>query len=81
MKAIFRSLDKNKFRTVILATSWYHSSRAHWIIEKYNKDHLRIESLPSPIPKNWYKSEQDFLSVYNEYLKWVYYYVRYEILA
>lgn len=81
VKAIFRILEKNQFRTVILATSWYHSSRAHWIIEKHNKNHLRIESLPSPIPKDWYKSEQDFLSVYNEYLKWVYYYVRYEILA
>lgn len=81
VRAIFKSLDKNRFRTVILATSWYHSSRAKWIMEKSNSDHLRIDSLPSPMPKQWYRNEQDFLSVYNEYLKWVYYYIRYEILS
>lgn len=80
-KAIFKELARNKFRTVILATSWYHSSRAAWIMNKLNVDHLRVESLPSPIPAKWYQSETDFLSVFNEYLKWAYYYVKYEVLA
>jgi uncharacterized SAM-binding protein YcdF (DUF218 family) len=81
VKAIFKELNRSKFRTVILATSWYHSSRAAWIMNKFNSDRLRVESLPSPIPAKWYQSETDFLSVFNEYLKWAYYYVKYEVLA
>jgi uncharacterized SAM-binding protein YcdF (DUF218 family) len=81
VKAIFKELNRNKFRTVILATSWYHSSRAAWIMNKLNVDHLRIESLPSPLPAKWYQSENDFLSVFNEYLKWVFYYMKYEVLS
>ncbi len=62
---------------VILVTSWYHSSRAHWIMERINRSSVTIESFPSPNPPTWWGTEGDFLAVYNEYLKWAYYLIKY----
>jgi len=79
-KAILRELEKNKFKNIILVTSWYHSSRALWTFQKANSAKIRVRIFPSPIPKKWYRREQEFLNVYNEYLKWPYNYVRFELL-
>lgn len=64
-------------KRLILCTSWYHSSRAHWIAEKVNSYGYELKSLPSPRPKVWYAKEFDFLMVFNEYLKWAFYRARY----
>jgi len=64
-------------KRVILCTSWYHSSRAQWIAEKYNTHNFELKSIPSPQPKSWYGKEFDFLMVFNEYLKWVFYLTHY----
>ena len=64
-------------KSVILVTSWYHSSRAEWIFEKVNSFDLEIKSAPNDIPKEWWKKESSFLSVFNEYLKWFYYLLNY----
>lgn len=85
VRAILLALEKRHYTRNILATSWYHSSRAGWIFRKVMAEHkdskLTLQSLPSPMPEKWYKREKDFLNVYNEYLKWVYYYLKYEILT
>jgi uncharacterized SAM-binding protein YcdF (DUF218 family) len=62
---------------LILVTSWYHSSRAHWIFERMNDYGLTIESYPTPTPDNFWQDEGAFLSVFQEYLKWMYYLIRY----
>ena len=64
-------------KKVILVTSWYHSSRAEWIFEKVNSFGLEIISSPNERPKEWWKQESSFLSVFNEYLKWLYYLLNY----
>ncbi|HYX39326.1 MAG TPA: YdcF family protein [Oligoflexus sp.] len=64
-------------RRLILCTSWYHSSRAHWIADKVNNHYFELKSMPSPKPKVWYAMEFDFLMVFNEYLKWAYYLTHY----
>ncbi|MCX6129122.1 MAG: YdcF family protein [Proteobacteria bacterium] len=64
-------------KRLVLCTSWYHSSRTHWIAQKINQGRYSIESLPSPQPKSWYSKEFDFLMVFNEYLKWSYYLLHY----
>lgn len=66
-------------KRLILSTSWYHSSRALWIFERVNKGAFSytIDSRPAPRPPSWYQREQDFLSVFNEYLKWTYYLSKY----
>ncbi|SMF67196.1 YdcF family protein [Pseudobacteriovorax antillogorgiicola] len=58
---------------LILVTSWFHSSRATWIIERQNTTPIKIESLPTPPPATWWGKESDFLHVFTEYLKWTYY--------
>ncbi len=62
-------------RHIIVCTSWYHSSRTLWTLQraKAKTAKIRFYSQPSPPPAIWYKKERDFLSVYNEYLKWLYY--------
>jgi uncharacterized SAM-binding protein YcdF (DUF218 family) len=64
-------------RKILLVTSWYHSSRAKWIFEKVNTYGFKIKSFPTFRPKSWWKDESSFLSVFNEYLKWIYYLIRY----
>jgi len=64
-------------KKVILVTSWYHSSRAEWVFEKVNSFGLEIISSPNKRPKEWWKQESSFLSVFNEYLKWLYYLLSY----
>ncbi len=64
-------------KRLILCTSWYHSSRAHWIADKVNTYGYELKSWPSPRPKIWYAKEFDFLMVFNEYLKWAFYRARY----
>ncbi len=79
-RALLRAIDENKLRNIILATSWYHSSRVHWTFAKLKTNHLSLESYPSPIPSKWYQKESEFLNVFNEYIKWPYNYVRFEVL-
>ena len=76
---ILKHIEGNdpKAKRVIMVTSWYHSSRATWILNKINTTQLRIESSPSPAPKTWWAKEGDFLSIFNEYLKWLYYLIHY----
>lgn len=66
-----------KAKRLILNTSWYHSSRAHWIAKRLGYDQFKIESLPTPAPYDFWQKEADFLWVYQEYLKWLYYLIHY----
>lgn len=62
---------------LILSTSWYHSSRAHWVAERLDYAPFKIESSPTPAPYDFWQKEADFLWVYQEYLKWAYYLIYY----
>jgi uncharacterized SAM-binding protein YcdF (DUF218 family) len=79
MRADFKLIKERlpQAKRLILCTSWYHSSRAHWIAERVNTFGYELKSVPSPRPKVWYAKELDFLAVYNEYLKWFFYRVKY----
>lgn len=64
-------------RRVILCTSWYHASRTMWAAQKVNEHTFELKSIPSHRPRIWYAKEFDFLMVFNEYLKWLYYLLHY----
>lgn len=78
-KALLKAVKKYfpKVKSVVLVTSWYHSSRAEWIFKKANSFGFEIKSVPNQIPKKWWTKESSFLSVFNEYLKWIYYLFNY----
>jgi uncharacterized SAM-binding protein YcdF (DUF218 family) len=71
-----RNIDP-KAKRLILSTSWYHSSRAHWVANRLGYDQFKIESHPTPAPYDFWQKEADFLWVYQEYLKWLYYLIHY----
>lgn len=59
-----------------VVTSWYHSRRARWIFERVLAGtDIEMSFVAAPnersSPKNWWMSEQGFLAVFNEYLKWL----------
>lgn len=71
-----------KPKRIIIATSWYHSSRAKWIFEKALFDMpIQIDSIAIAEPKfdstNWWNSEFGMIVVFEEYIKWMRYLVKY----
>lgn len=65
-------------KRLILVSSWYHTSRVGWTFEKvFSGSGIIIEVTPVTSQREaykiWWESENDFLAVFNEYLKWVYY--------
>lgn len=76
---IFSELEKiNNSYTAYIVTSWYHTSRAHWIAGRLKPSSVReLYVASTPKPKTWWGREGDFLAVFNEYLKWTYYLLKY----
>lgn len=68
------------WRHVAVVTSWYHTARAAWIFKRIAPHGLSISTVAAMSednrPEDWWRHERAFLSVYNEYLKWVYYLVK-----
>jgi uncharacterized SAM-binding protein YcdF (DUF218 family) len=81
MRRLVTTLSLRPKRLVVV-TSWPHSARAGWIIEKSLKDTgIEIELLPvDAIPydkSNWWKSERGMIFVFEEYIKWSRYLIKY----
>lgn len=69
-------------RRLIVVTSWPHSSRAGWIFEQAMDGlDVKIEVLPVEwIPfsrDDWWRTEGGLLFVFEEYVKYARYYVKY----
>ncbi|MBF0442619.1 MAG: YdcF family protein [Oligoflexales bacterium] len=66
---------------IVVVTSWYHTSRASWVFNKVNREGFKIylsaATTQESNPSVWWKNEPSFLSVFNEYLKWAYYLIKY----
>lgn len=63
--------------SLIVVTSWYHTSRAAWAWQRIGGNRYQVAWSPAITPKsgpdNWWQHEESFLMVFNEYLKWLYY--------
>jgi uncharacterized SAM-binding protein YcdF (DUF218 family) len=82
--AISKFIDKTgiKLSRLIVVTSWPHTSRAGWILEKgLAKKGITVEMLPVeriPFDKsNWWQSERGLIFVFEEYIKWARYLAKY----
>jgi uncharacterized SAM-binding protein YcdF (DUF218 family) len=68
-------------KRVIVVTTWSHSSRAGWIFDKTWAGMPKVEVVPSfATPDDarlWWRKEDAFLQVFNEYLKWIFYRINY----
>jgi uncharacterized SAM-binding protein YcdF (DUF218 family) len=71
-----------KPKRLVVVTSWPHSARAGWIIEKAltgtgtEIDLLPVDAIPYD-KSNWWKSERGLLFVFEEYIKWARYLIKY----
>ncbi len=81
-------------KRLVIVTSWPHSARAGWIIEKVlrknTEQNTEQKSSPEPTviellpvmeipfePSNWWHSENGLLFVFEEYIKWGRYLIKY----
>lgn len=69
-------------KRVVVVTSWPHSSRAGWILEKgLSPLGITVEMMPvEKVPfvfENWWLSEDGMLFVFEEYVKWGRYLVKF----
>jgi uncharacterized SAM-binding protein YcdF (DUF218 family) len=66
-------------KRLIVVTSWYHTSRAGYILDRSLKPlGINVEMVPAygdekDVADVWWKSERSLIAVFNEYLKWIYY--------
>jgi uncharacterized SAM-binding protein YcdF (DUF218 family) len=70
----------------VVVTDWYHSSRAGWLFEKIFADTkvgIRMVSAATEDPvkgvKQWWRDEEMFLHVFEEYLKWTYWRIKHAL--
>lgn len=67
-------------RKILLVTDWFHTSRARWIFRRvFAGSGIDVDAAaarPEWVAK-WWTDEYAFLGVFNEYLKWTYYLLKY----
>ena len=80
--AIHQYLIDNNYDSVILVTSQMHTRRARWILEKeLEGSSISIQVAGSPHPtfdaSNWWTVEDGLIFVNNEYIKLIFYWIKY----
>jgi uncharacterized SAM-binding protein YcdF (DUF218 family) len=79
-----RYSDEHGLRSILIVTSSYHSRRALWTFRRlFNNSDVQIGLEPVPVgiqtprPATWWLHPRGWVLVPNEYLKMVYYWLRY----
>lgn len=79
----FLQSASTKPENIVVVTEWYHSARAGWLFEKvFANTHVAIHMRPAatddPVKgvMHWWKDEEMFLRVFEEYLKWTYWRIK-----
>lgn len=75
-------VDATGAKRVLVVTSAIHTRRSRWAIEHELKGRpLDVRMVPVPDPRfndsNWWQREEGFIGTQNEYLKLLYYLIRY----
>jgi uncharacterized SAM-binding protein YcdF (DUF218 family) len=80
--ALRQYVEKKGIDRVIVVTSSFHTRRAKWIIEKTLAERglaLQMAAVEDPEydENNWWKREEGFFRLFEEYVKLVYYFLAY----
>lgn len=72
--------------TIMIVTDPYHTRRAKWAYKTVFGDQLKVRMVPVPfertnLSKTWWKDAESLKMVWNEYVKLVFYVIRYELSA
>lgn len=70
--------------TIMIVTDPYHTRRAKWAYKTVFGDQLKVRMVPVPfektnLSKTWWKDANSSKMVWNEYVKLVFYIIRYEL--
>ncbi len=83
-KALRRYIEKKEsFKSIIIVTSGFHSKRAKWIFKKVFKGmNVHISAIEAPHQffdaNDWWLCEDGLITVFNEYMKFLYYFFKYD---
>ncbi len=82
----FLDLHPGTISTIMIVTDPYHTRRAKWAYKTIFGDQLKVRMVPVPfertnLSKTWWKDAESRKMVWNEYVKLVFYVIRYEISA
>jgi len=79
LRTIYNFLRKKSFKSVILVTSKYHTTRATIVFNRVTKGRIKVITRPSKYdsfnPENWWKTRKDFRLTFFEYQKLAHYYI------
>jgi len=71
----------NNARSVIIVTNPFHSRRVRWIFTKVLADEIDMQiatvDAHQYTPRNWWESEEGLIALNNEWVKMVYYWIKY----
>jgi len=72
--------------TIMIVTDPYHTRRAKWAYKTVFGDQIKVRMVPVPfentnLSKTWWKDAESRKMVWNEYVKLVFYVIRYELSA
>jgi uncharacterized SAM-binding protein YcdF (DUF218 family) len=80
--ALHDYIESNNIQRVILVTSAFHTRRARWIFNRELSElPVTLEMAAAPNvgfnSTNWWKNEEGLITLNNEYVKLVYYFLKY----
>jgi len=80
--ALRQYVENNEIHSIILVTSAFHSRRARWVLEKELAGlplTLQVAAAPHLAfsASNWWQSEEGLIYLNNEYVKLIYYWLKY----
>ncbi len=82
----YLDLHPGTISTIMIITDPYHTRRAKWAYKTVFGDQLKVRMVPVPfertnLSKTWWKDAESRKMVWTEYVKLVFYVIRYEISA
>lgn len=82
-QSILSVCEEYDFKSLILVTSAFHSSRSKYIFKKIFPRNFKLISLPVPLEKegmslkNWHQREKELVWVFLETFKYIFYIIKY----
>ncbi|HCS38944.1 MAG TPA: hypothetical protein DIW44_05090 [Anaerolineaceae bacterium] len=82
----YLDLHPETITTIMIVTDPYHTRRVKWAYKTVFGDQLKVRMVPVPfertnLSKTWWKDAESRKLVWNEYVKLVFYVIRYELSA
>jgi len=79
--ALGKYTQRVPIESVMIVTTTFHTGRAYWIFRTILPKDVEVRMAGAPEEEfsksNWWQTESGLITVNNEFLKWVYYWLKY----